>query len=218
MKTTANQFRYIGTKIAAALLTIYNSYSQNVNIPDANFKAVLLAYQEINTNFDKEIQVSEAAAFKGNMDVFNKGISDLTGIEAFVKIKKLYCYGNSLTSLDVSKNTALTTISCYNNKLTSLDVSKNTALAYLYCRSNALTSLDVSKNTALIKLNCSENTLTNLNVANGNNKKITSFVTIKNPNLTCIQVDNVDYSTAKWTIKGGNINANATFNLKCGSK
>jgi Leucine-rich repeat (LRR) protein len=58
------------------------------------------------------------------------------------------CY-NSLTSLDVSTNTALTGLYCYNNSLTSLDVSKNTTLTYLYCDSNALTSLDVSTNTAL---------------------------------------------------------------------
>ena len=38
-----------------------------------------------------------------------------------------------LTSLDVSKNTALTYLDCSHNDLTSLDVSKNTALTYLDC-------------------------------------------------------------------------------------
>ena len=35
---------------------------------------------------------------------------------------------NQLTTLDVSKNTALTDLDCDNNQLTTLDVSKNTAL------------------------------------------------------------------------------------------
>jgi hypothetical protein len=61
----------------------------------------------------------------------------------------LVCYGDSLTALDVSHNTALKTLNCDNNKLTALDVSKNTALEYLYCPNNNLTSLDVSHNTAL---------------------------------------------------------------------
>ena len=33
---------------------------QNVNIPDANFKAYLVANSLINTNGDTEVQISEA--------------------------------------------------------------------------------------------------------------------------------------------------------------
>ena len=51
-----------------------------------------------------------------------------------------------LTSLDLSKNTALTDLYCSNcTGLTSLDVSKNTALTILSCNGcTGLTSLDVS--------------------------------------------------------------------------
>ena len=38
------------------------------------------------------------------------------------------CKNNQLTSLDVSNNTALTTLNCSNNQLISLDLRKNTAL------------------------------------------------------------------------------------------
>lgn len=64
----------------------------------------------------------------------------------------LSCDRNQLTSLDVSRNTALTRLSCYGNQLTFLDMSKNTALTALDCSENQLTSLDVSKNTALKRL------------------------------------------------------------------
>ena len=40
-------------------------FGQNVNIPDANFKAYLVGNSAINTNGDSEIQVSEATAFNG---------------------------------------------------------------------------------------------------------------------------------------------------------
>ncbi|MBQ7009237.1 MAG: leucine-rich repeat domain-containing protein, partial [Ruminococcus sp.] len=52
------------------------------------------------------------------------------------------------------------------NQLTSLDVSKNTALTYLDCDDNQLTSLDVSKNTALEELYCYNNTY-NISLQNG---------------------------------------------------
>ena len=90
-----------------------------VNIPDANFKAALLANGAINTNNDGEIQCSEAAAFGGTIWVANSRIADLTGIEAFVNITQLYCQGNQLTSLNVSSNTALTYLSCGANQFTS---------------------------------------------------------------------------------------------------
>lgn len=60
------------------------------------------------------------------------------------------------SSLDVSKNTALTHLNCREcTGLTLLDVSKNTALTELYCGGcSGLTSLDVSKNPALTKFEC----------------------------------------------------------------
>ena len=77
----------------------------------------------------------------------------------------LNCYGNQLTSLDVSGCTALTTLYCEKNQLTSLDVSKNIALTTLGCGNNQLTSLDVSGCTALTKLNCWNNQLTTLDLS-----------------------------------------------------
>jgi Leucine-rich repeat (LRR) protein len=91
-------------------------FGQNVNIPDANFKAYLVGNTAINTNGDTEIQVSEAAAFNGTIDCSWMDIYNLTGIEAFTALTKLYCYNNQLTSLNVSQNTALTNLECNGNK------------------------------------------------------------------------------------------------------
>lgn len=136
--------------------------AQIVHIPDAIFKAELLNNPSINTNGDLEIQVSEASAFNGSINLYNFGISDLTGIEAFTALTELYCGFNKLKSLDISNNTSLIVLDCHGNQLTSLDISKNTALIELICSGNQFTSLDVSKNSALTKLVCTFNQITSL--------------------------------------------------------
>jgi len=81
-------------------------------------------------------------------------------------IARLSCLRNRLTSLDVSKNTALTDLFCGYNQLTSLDVSKNTALTRLSCVENNLTSLDVSGCIALAFLGCNSNQLSSATLNN----------------------------------------------------
>jgi hypothetical protein len=51
----------------------------------------------INTNADGEIQVSEASAYAGGINVAGLGISDLTGIEAFTALQALDCSNNILS-------------------------------------------------------------------------------------------------------------------------
>lgn len=142
-----------------------SSFAQNVMIPDANFKAYLVGNTAINTNLDSEIQLSEAAAFTGTINVFNNNISDLTGIESFTSLTQLNCTDNNLTSLNVSSNTMLTVLSASQNSLTSLDVSNNPNLTSLFLSFNSLTSLDVSNNTSLTLLWCHINQLTALDVS-----------------------------------------------------
>src|SRR5688572_11702726 len=105
--------------------------SQNVTIPDANFKAALVANASINTDADTNIQVSEAVAYSGGITVNGMGINDLTGIEAFTNLTSLNCNYNNLTSLNVSANTALTILICANNNLTTLDITTNILLTNL---------------------------------------------------------------------------------------
>src|SRR5690606_30931546 len=98
----------------------FGTIAQNVTIPDANFKAYLVSNMAINTNMDGEIQVSEANSFSGSILCNSLSISDLTGIEAFTGLTELRCHANSLTSLNVTQNTALTYLSCYGNNISLL--------------------------------------------------------------------------------------------------
>lgn len=140
-------------------------HAQNVIIPDVNFKAYLLNDLSINTNRDSEISVSEAAGFTGIIACDYRSINNLTGIEAFVNLSQPYCDGNNLTTLDVSKNTALIVLDCSGNQLTSLDLSKNTALKLMDCSTNKITGINVSKNTQLKMLICYDNELPSVDVS-----------------------------------------------------
>jgi len=146
------------------IISFTTASAQIVNIPDANFKEYLLDNQNINTNRDNEIQVSEAENFTGLLNCSNSGINNITGIEAFINLTELYCYNNPLNTLDISKNTKLKTLWCESNQLSSLDLSKNLLLEGLDCSNNQLTSLNISKNTLLKLLQCDENAITDLDL------------------------------------------------------
>lgn len=164
--------------------------AQIVNIPDANFKAALInticadldddgtLESDVDTNNDGEIQVSEALAvhvlfyvppppFLPNamaQQSVPENIADLTGIEAFINLKKLDISGNLLTTLNVSMLNKLNTLRCGSNDLTNLTLG-NIPLEYLYCESNELTSLDVSGITELKFLGCNINFIQSLDVS-----------------------------------------------------
>ena len=115
--------------------------------------------------------------------------------------------GNQLTSIDVSNNTALYYLNCSANQLTSIDVSNNTALETFYIYENQLTSLDVSNNSDLTNFWCNNSQLTSLDVRNGNNYSFYDFRAEENSDLSCIYVDDADYSNANWT----DVDPNSTF-------
>lgn len=72
-------------------------------------------------------------------------------------LEQLFLSGNKLTALDVTKNTALTRLEPQNNQISSLDLTKNTELERLDVTNNLLTSLGLSKNSKLNYLKISDN-------------------------------------------------------------
>ena len=133
-------------------------YSQYTSIPDQNFEQKL-----INLGYDNIIdgQVLTANISGVTSLTLISLITDLTGIEDFIALTYLDCQYNQLTSLDLSQNTALTTLNFNNNnQLTNLDLSQNTALTTLnFNNNNQLTSLDLSQNILLDTLLCYNNQL-----------------------------------------------------------
>ena len=126
------------------------------NFPDPDFRTYVKA------EFDKDNNNSLNDTERKTVTVINvkdKLMETLEGIEFFPNLKELDCSINQLSRLDVSQNTALEKLDCSTNQLASLNLSKNAKLKYLYCSQNELTSLDVSQ-TAVMELNTSDNKIT----------------------------------------------------------
>ena len=99
------------------------------------------------------------------LNIAEKGLTDLSALKYFTGLQTLDCSRNSLTELDVSGLTNLTSLDCSDNALTKLNVSGLTNLTFLDCYRNELTKLDVSKLTGLTELDCAYNQLTALDVS-----------------------------------------------------
>lgn len=170
-------------------ITITQSAIPVLDIPDPNFKAYLVANYDQNS--DNEISRFEIEKLK-SLIVSSLGIASLEGIEHFTNLEGLACDNNSLTELDLSKNTQLTELTCgYNkisklilppnaekmtwlscgdNKLTGkLDCSNWVNLTNLNCHTNNFTALDLTGCSELISLSCGNNNLTSLNVQDCSN-------------------------------------------------
>jgi len=135
-------------------------------------------------------------------------------------LRDLLCFGNELNSLNVSQNSSLEDLSCEYNNIASLDVSQNSALLWLFCSSNVITSLDISQNSALLIVSCSDNHLNCLNMKSGNPVWAdTSLYAIGNPNLICIEVDDVAWADTNWVSNDpngwNNIDPGVSFSTDC---
>ena len=161
-----------------------------------------LTYLECSFNELTSIDVSSNTA----LTYLHGSYNQLTNLDVSqnTALETLWISHQGLTSLDVSSNTALKRLHLHTTLLTSLDVSNNTSLDTLICKFNNLTYLDISNNPTLIKLDVAYNQIDCLNLANGNNTNL--IITINNQfwmqggstNYTCIEVDDVNYSTTNW--------------------
>jgi Leucine-rich repeat (LRR) protein len=198
---------------AIDLITSYSTDCMYTTaIPDLNFENELIAKGIDSGAPDGKVLTSKIKILTG-LDVSNKNIADLTGIQDFEALTDLRCTDNKLTSLDIKSNTKLTEFHCDHNLLTSLDVTKNTLIQYFSCSFNKITSLDFSKSIFTF-FSCNDNLLTSLNMRNV--RASGAFSSVKNnPNLTCIEVDDVNYAVTNYTALK---DATATFNTDCNNQ
>lgn len=98
-----------------------SSYAQNVVIPDKNFEKALV---ELGIDSDGEIngQVLKSDILSvTSLDVTNKNIKNLTGIEEFKSLMYLNCGDNKLSYEDFSLNISLIKVLGSNNDVKSLE-------------------------------------------------------------------------------------------------
>ena len=161
------------------------------NFPDANFRSYLMS------EYPSGVITTAQLYARTTLEVNSKNISNMKGVEYFTQLTRLSCYGNNLTSIDVSSNTKLIYLNVFLNKLTTITGLENcSALEQLYLHSNQLTSVEViyhstlktlwvRDNPNLTNLNCCRNAITNLDIANCTSLK--TLMCFENSSLTTIQ-------------------------------
>lgn len=178
----------------AALLFSLGLNAQVVNIPDEVFLEYILLYTNTDTNLDGQIQVSEAEAFTGTLNVYNSQAKDLTGLEAFKNITLLQISKTAISNLDISNNTKLQGLFASSTLIDKIDVSKNTSLVQIEAQYNGRLKTIVfgeQNYNDLQKLSLSFNVLENidltrcpfLNSLSLTSNKLTSIDVTKNPRL-----------------------------------
>jgi Leucine-rich repeat (LRR) protein len=108
-----------------------NNTGPKTYVPDDGFEQELIdrGYDNVLDDYVLTANISSVT----NLGFDDNTVSDLTGIEDFTALENLYCPENNLTSLDISKNTNLTTLNVYSNQLTNLDLrnGKSNYIGYM---------------------------------------------------------------------------------------
>ncbi|MEO9893369.1 MAG: hypothetical protein ABJF52_12650, partial [Aurantibacter sp.] len=151
-----------------------------------------------------------------NITDTNTTIFDLTDVPSLIELNA------NLTSM-ITLNTATTQngtlqkLSIYGNSLSSLDLTKYNALEYVDISENGgITALDLSNNPSLTFINGINSGLTELNLKNGNNT-ILNDVDITGTNLTCVAVDNTSLAEQKVTNGEWKVDTTVEFKTNCNS-
>lgn len=142
-----------------------------ITIPDASFETHLI-HLGIDTDGEINQQISKTDAesvenLMLNANIRIDEIHDLTGIEGFINLKSLYAMGNALTQVDLSRNTALDTLSLAANNITSIDLGKNTELIWADLTVNDINEVTGLTGLSQLKtLRLSFNSLTEISIEN----------------------------------------------------
>ena len=161
--------------------------SQNVNLDEIIFYNNLLQDINISQNINlTRIQLSE---------------NELSSIDISQNIILTGCYvnNNNLNEIDLSQNILLRGLGIGDNNVSTLDVSNNPDLKLLTCQNNPIEGdLDLSHlNGGMYTLLFNNTLISGLNLKNGDNINLTRMWAQDNPNLTCIQVDDVDFANSQ---------------------
>ncbi len=210
------------------------AFSQYTSVPDANFEQALIDLGiDTDGTLNGLVLTSDVASIV-SIDLDDKNISDLNGIESFSALETLRIRSNNLTQIDLSNNLALKSLYAGYNFFTSVDLSAHTSLMRLGLEGNPLTELLLSSAaTQFYEFNVSDTQLTEIDLSgypdlalviisnnpvierftlkNGNNTGILIYQSSNTPLLSCIEVDDASYSTSNWT----SVDANSTFSTDC---
>lgn len=182
-------------------------------IPDNSFEQALidLGYDDLLDDYVLTSNIESVL----ELNFYENSIIDLTGLQDFkalevlncgenyrngayineldisfnTNLKELYCSSTLLTSLDISNNLLLETLSIPFSFIENIDVSANSNLIWLDIGSSKLSELDISMNLYLKTLIISYTDIYTLNLENN--------LLLEELNLSGTSIDNVDISKQK---------------------
>lgn len=166
-------------------------------------------------------------------DIYDGMIHDLTGIEAFVNLKKLILNTTMVENLNISNLINLKHLNVVDNMLNSINVSNNSNLEYIKISDwgdvlpmNNISELDLSQNPNINTIYAPGVQKINLNNNNNNSNMLidVSRFWIDSPpddivGSVCIKVDNVTLAQnaetpySEWTLYNAHISLNYTNDL-----
>ncbi|WP_075341546.1 hypothetical protein [Tenacibaculum agarivorans] len=194
------------------------NYCEYTQVPDIAFETALenLGYDDVSG--DGQVPTANIETVKV-LFIQDANISDLTGIEDFTALKAIFAEGNHileadfsnnlnledldlrfspLQSLDIESNIKLVQLLLDGSVFTTLNLSRHTDLRFLTVRNSSLTGMNLTNNPKIEIVRLDNSDISYLNLKNGHNNIITHFNTTGTANLTCIAVDDVNYSTNFW--------------------
>ncbi|MEM6719888.1 MAG: lectin-like protein [Bacteroidota bacterium] len=185
--------------------------ASNLNISDATGIEDFTALTDLNLSSNNltTVDITNSINLK-TVDLHDNTIATID-LSTLIALEDFRINNNPLTSLELASNIALQNFDASTTNLTTINVSGLSLLENVYLNNSDLTALDLSTNVNLKLLEVSNANLSLLNIQNGNNTSITNFNTTNNPNLMCLQVDDVAYSTTNWT----NIDVQTNFSTNC---
>lgn len=146
----------------AILLCIISACDREAEITDEPVRDferrffTVLTHNGVDSNGDGIISQKEAEACL-HLNLHDKGLTDVSGLDAFINLETLDCSYNTLTELDLSKLSKLDWLNCKASHLIALDVSACTNLKYLECSQNKIQHLFLDKHPLLVELYCNNN-------------------------------------------------------------
>lgn len=143
---------------------IVNVTDEITNDFDPSFRQLL--YNDGYIKTPKYITKKDVSSiFK--LELSNKKLKSLNGIEHFISLTELYCNNNNLTELDLSRNINLDIVKAKNNKLTKINVSHCSKMTELYLAENQLTTVEIGDLKSLLTLDLSRNPISSLDIPEG---------------------------------------------------
>ncbi len=124
--------------------SVFLEYLRKAEFTSGTYEGVPFDFDEDGFLSARECELVRVISLNGG-----KELHSLNGLEAFPKLRELYCGNTKITELNLSNNLKLKKLDCHNTELSELSVAACTALEYLDVHGNRLTSLDLSKNQKL---------------------------------------------------------------------